>query len=170
MDLNLDDFVVARRPFNSPMEMGLRAVILLNSLSPRRVDLQRLIYLDYLLVHSGDVADGPASLHPPIPHRAGEWIIKRKRLLAGLNLMFSKELVGKALSNEGVVYYGNELSQLFAERLSAPYAERLKTVAAWVVETFVDMNDIDLSQFMHANMDKWGAEFGFESVLRGLPQ
>jgi hypothetical protein len=84
--------------------------------------------------------------------------------------MFSKELVGKVLSNEGVMYYGNELSQLFAERLSAPYAKRLKSVAAWVAETFVDMNDMDLSQFMHANMEKWGAEFGFESVLRGLPQ
>ena len=49
------------RLFNTPLECGLRLLFLLNACYPKRGDLQRLISYDYLMVHSGDVGDGPAS-------------------------------------------------------------------------------------------------------------
>ncbi|WP_338053724.1 ABC-three component system middle component 2 [Serratia liquefaciens] len=47
---------------------------------PESYDLQRLVEMDYLVVHSGD-ADGPDSLHAPLPMRAGERYILPKREL-----------------------------------------------------------------------------------------
>ena len=58
--------------FNSPVELGLRALMLLAESHPKPLDIQRLVILDYLLVHSGDLEGGPESLHPPSPLRAGE--------------------------------------------------------------------------------------------------
>ena len=64
--------------FNSPLECGLRAVVLLVECSPQELDIQRLVNYDYLLVHSGDI-NGPPSLHPDSPLRSGELLVKRRR-------------------------------------------------------------------------------------------
>ena len=52
--------------FNSALETGVRALVILVANFPAALDLQRLVDFDYLVVHSGDV-DGPESLHPPLP-------------------------------------------------------------------------------------------------------
>ena len=79
------------RPFNTPLECGLRMLFVLNAAGERRSDLQRLVSYDYLLVHSGDVDDGPESLHPPVPFRGTEVLVKRGLISAGLNQMFSRD-------------------------------------------------------------------------------
>jgi len=63
-----------RRLFNTPLECGLRMLFVLSACSPTKLDLQRLITYDYLIVHSGDVADSPDSLHPAVPFRGTEWL------------------------------------------------------------------------------------------------
>ena len=50
--------------FNTPLECGLRCAALLLAAYPAPCDLQRLVQYEYLLVHSGDVPQGPPSLHP----------------------------------------------------------------------------------------------------------
>ena len=82
-----------KRPFNTPIESGLRSLIILAEGAPWFYDLQRLVYYDYLLVHSGDVLNGPQSLHPSLPHRSGEILVRRMIVESGLNLMFSKKLI-----------------------------------------------------------------------------
>lgn len=70
-------------PFNSPLETGLRSVAILAEACPDEFDLQRLLYLDYLVVHSSD-ADGPTSLHPNTPLRNGELLVRRGLIERGL--------------------------------------------------------------------------------------
>lgn len=53
--------------FNSPYELGVRMVYLLNSLHPAGADLQKLVLLDYAIVYSNDLG-GPPSLHTPVPY------------------------------------------------------------------------------------------------------
>lgn len=42
--------------FNSPLEIGLRTLYVLNEFVDRPVSIDKMIYYDYFLVHSGDVA------------------------------------------------------------------------------------------------------------------
>ncbi len=42
-------------PFNSPIETGIRTLAILTAVFPRSLDLQYLVYFDYLVLHSGDV-------------------------------------------------------------------------------------------------------------------
>jgi hypothetical protein len=65
------------RLFNTPLECGFRLAIILDAVSGEP-DLQRLVSYDYLLVHSGDVEGGPASLHPAVPFRGTELLVKRE--------------------------------------------------------------------------------------------
>ena len=68
------------RLFNTPIESGLRMLILLADAAPTGCDLQRLAIYDYLLVHSDDVTGGPPSLHPPSPFRSGELLVRGELL------------------------------------------------------------------------------------------
>ena len=147
------------RPFNSPLECGLRMLFVLNAANGQVVDLQRLVSLDYLLVHSGDVQDGPTSLHPAVPFRGGELLVKRDMLRAGLNQMYSRELIAKRFDTNGITYQSTELTHAFVALLKSTYAAALRERAAWVIGRFGGFSDNELSVFMSERVARWGAEF-----------
>ena len=84
----------AVQTFNSPIETGVRALILLAESYPDQLDLQRILEFDYIMVHTGDV-DGPPSIHPALPLRSGELMVRRQFIERGLMLMISRGLVGR---------------------------------------------------------------------------
>jgi len=60
------------RLFNTPIEFGLRSLFILNCMAPKSSDLQRLIYYDYLILHTSDIDQQQASL-PPFPPCSAWW-------------------------------------------------------------------------------------------------
>lgn len=154
--------------FNSPLEIGLRVLYLLNELQPDGCDLQRLVYYDYILVHSSDVPDGPKSIHPKIPHRTTEILVKRELVKKGLTLMHSKQLVDSVFDSTGITYKATELTRPFLEYNKSEYSKSLKEISTWIVKKFKPYSDEKLSLFIKNNLDVWGGEFSKESLLRGI--
>ena len=150
-------------PFNSPLECGLRAVVLLVAVYPKELDLQRLVNYDYLLVHSGDVG-GPPSLHPAGPHRSGELLVKRPILEAGVSLMMTKSIIECVFSHAGIGYLAGNWSLSFLAGIESPYGRALRERAAWVAQTFEALSDDDLRAFMAQRWSAWGAEFELQAV------
>ncbi|WP_370550329.1 ABC-three component system middle component 2 [Hymenobacter sp. BT559] len=146
------------RPFNHPVEVGIRLLYILNVFHPRSFDIKHLLYMDYLLVHSAD-AGGPSSLHAAMPYRTGEWLVRRKILEAGLALMFSKELLSKHLSNDGITFSASPLTKHFLKHLKSEYALGLYTRAEWLKLKFDNMNSNQINEFMKLNLTSWGNEF-----------
>ncbi|MFZ1321131.1 MAG: ABC-three component system middle component 2 [Ignavibacteria bacterium] len=153
--------------FNSPLEIGLRVLYVLNELFPMGCDLQRLVYYDYLLIHSGDVPEGPKSIHPSIPHRSTEILVKRELLKKGLTLMNSKQLVETVFDSTGISFKASKLTRPFIEYNKSEYAKRLKEISVWLVKKFNNYSDDNLSLFIKNNLDIWGGEFSKESLFRG---
>jgi hypothetical protein len=143
-------------------------LFVLDAAAGKPSDLQRLISYDYLLVHSGDVVDGPPSLHPSVPFRGTELIVKRDLLLAGLNRMFAKELIEKSFDVSGILYCATALTKAFVMLLKTDYAESLRARSAWVMQRFGAIDNRELSAFMTANIGQWGAEFEKLSALAEL--
>src|SRR4051794_423087 len=108
-------------PFNSPLETGGRSLTILVAAFPVAFDLQRLVEMDYLVVHSGD-ADGPESLHAPLPLRAGELLVRRGLIEKGLLLMISRGLVRRIPSKDGFHYIAEETAAPFICALTADYS------------------------------------------------
>jgi hypothetical protein len=156
------------RPFNTPIESGLRLLFALNQADGRSFDLQRLVSYDYLLVHSGDVEGGPASLHPAVPFRGGELLVKRELVRAGLDAMSAKELLEKRFEPTGIFYRATALTDAFLKLLLSPYASALRTRADWVVTRFADYSDTELEDYMTANVGRWGAEFERLTIIKEL--
>ena len=156
------------RLFNTPLECGLRMLFVLNASAPSKADLQRLISYDYLIVHSGDVADSPGSLHPAVPFRGAEWLVKRDLVRNGLDLMFARELIEKKLEANGIFYIGSRLTEAFIALLKTPYSDELKKRASWVVDRFGKLQDEELENYMTVNVGRWGAEFDRLTALNDL--
>lgn len=152
-------------PFNSPIEIGLRALAVLNDAFPAAYSLQRLVIFDYLIVHSDDVPGGPIGLHPKTPRRMGELLVRRGVFHQGLLLYQSRGLVERIFNLEGVSFGATELSAAFLDALTSGYILDLRDRAAWIVKTFGDLREYELQEIVRDHVGQWGAEFEFESVL-----
>ncbi|MDH7794608.1 MULTISPECIES: ABC-three component system middle component 2 [unclassified Beijerinckia] len=156
------------RPFNTPLECGLRLLFTLDAARGCPLDLQRLVAYDYLLVHSGDVEMGPTSLHPAVPFRGGELLVKRDLVQAGLNVMFARELLTKRFEPSGIWYRSNDLTAPFLRLLVSPYASALRSRAEWVTNHFASFTDDLLENYMTQSIGRWGAEFERLTAIREL--
>lgn len=153
--------------FNTPIELGLRALIILNELSPELLDLNRLVIYDYLVTHTKDVDEEMESLHPSVPYRSGEIIIKRKVMQDGINLMYSRELLDIVYTKNGVFFKANDLSEFFINYFDSSYAREIKNYSQWLHEKFSHYSDKELNDYISDNVSKWGSEFTKESLIRG---
>lgn len=145
-------------PFNSPLEIGVRLVVLLAEIYPESLDQQQLVYLDYLMIHSGDV-DGPESLHPALPLRSGELLVKRDLVGRGLSLMQSRGLVERVVSENGIGYVADDDAGPFLDSLGAPYIQELKRCARWVVERYGLLSAEKIRPLIERFFKEWTVEF-----------
>lgn len=152
--------------FNSPLEAGLRCLIILNAGYPVDYDLARLVLYDYMLVHSGDISGGPESLHPATPHRSGELLIRRPVLESGLKLMVSRGLVNVIYKKDGIFYSATDDAAPFIDSLSSKYVTELSAKSYWLVENFDNQEFNCIQSMISDNLESWGGEFLSESIVR----
>lgn len=151
--------MTSARLFNGPVEVGLRGLVLLVEAHPDELDLQRLVTMDYFLVHSGDVAGGPQSLHPPSPLRAGEVAVRRGLLEEGLRLYRARGLVIQCLSQEGIRYAAHDSAAAFLDALSSTYVAQLRKRAEWIFDSLGLLDEHDLTSVLNDSLGHWRAEF-----------
>jgi hypothetical protein len=144
------------RTFNTPLEAGLRALFILAA-TRRAFDSQRLIYFDYMLVHSRDVG-GDESLHPRTPSQKGELLVRRRLVQDGLALMRSRELVERRFAATGIVYAATAAGRYVTEQFDSAYAAALRERAKWVIEQFADRSDEQLAELLKARIGSWEDE------------
>ncbi|WP_411862212.1 ABC-three component system middle component 2 [Xanthomonas arboricola] len=145
-------------PFNSSLETGVRSLTILVAAFPASFDLLRLVEMDYLVVHSGD-ADGPESLHAPLPLRAGELLVRRAVIEKGLSLMLSRGLVRRIPSEDGFRFVAEEAAAPFISALVADYSCRLKQRAEWAVRRFQGVSTEEIRRITHRLFERWSSEF-----------
>lgn len=145
-------------PFNSPLETGVRSLAILVAAFPVAFDLQRLVEMDYLVVHSGD-ADGPKSLHAPLPLRAGELLVRRGLIENGLILMTSRGLLQRIPTDDGFSYVAGETAAPFIASLTADYSRRLRERAEWAASRFKDVPTEGIQRITHRLFDRWSSQF-----------
>ncbi|POA96889.1 threonine transporter [Chromobacterium sinusclupearum] len=145
-------------PFNSPLETGVRSLAILVAGFPTAFDLQRLVEMDYLVVHSGD-ADGPESLHVPLPLRAGELLVRRGLIEKGLILMMSRGLIQRTLGDDGFSYVACETAAPFISSLTSEYSRRLILRAEWAFSRFENVPTEEVRRITHRIFERWSSQF-----------
>jgi len=148
-----------RLPFNSAVETGLKALVVLAEAYPRSYPLETLVIFDYLLVHSGDVDQSTTSLHPPTPMRSGELVVRRELVEAGLRLYSSRGLLQTEYNANGIEYAATEDSAPFLQSLDAGYVKELRSAAVWLVQSFGTASPQSLRKLVDERLGVWGTEF-----------
>lgn len=151
---------------NSSLEVGFRTLIILDSIFPEAIDIDTLIIYDYLILHTEDAGEGPKSLHPSTPHRSSELLVRRHLIQEGIELMESRELIQRDYSGYGISFKANQLTRPFINYFETNYSKELKLNAKWVKDFFYHLDYKDLKEYVKQNLDSWGGEFSYESVLR----
>ena len=149
--------------FNSPLETGVRSVVLLNAAAPHAYDLTHLTWLDHLVVHTGDL-DGPPSLHPDIPQRAGELVVRRQIVEEGLRLMSRLHMIERRYTDDGVLYATREEASLFVQLVRSPYGRTLKDRAAWLIDYVTSSDQEFLANLIKEKVGRWTVEFQGEGL------
>jgi ABC-3C biological conflict system middle component len=154
--------LASSRLFNGPVETGLRSLMLLAESYPKPLDVQRLVILDYLLVHSGDIDGGPPSIHPPSPLRAGEVSIRRGLLESGLHLFATKGLIRQVIDATGMSYVADDLAITFLDALTSDQCKNLRFRAQWATELAGDLTDQEAMRLLEKTIGRWKSEFVLE--------
>lgn len=145
-------------PFNSALETGVRTLAILVASYPCAHDLRRLVQYDYLIVHSAD-ADGPPSLHPPLPLRSGELLVRRGLVESGIRLMMSRGLIHLEVHQNGFLYCAVDTAGMFLNALKSSYVRELRDRAEWVASTFDALGVDELEALVKRLFEAWTTEF-----------
>lgn len=149
------------QPFNSTLETGIRALVVLEAFHPRRCDLLEMTWLDHLVVHSGDLdgQDVPESLHPDLPNRAGELLVRRQLVEKSLQLMQQVHLVEVYETEEGIAFGASEDAPSYLDLLQTPYSLALKERAGWMAERFAGLKTDEMRALIETRIGRWTADF-----------
>jgi len=146
------------QPFNSALETGVRAAVVLDATFPRCFDLAHLTWFDHLVVHTADIG-GPPSLHPDIPQRTGELLVRRKLVEDGLNLMRRLHLIDAQMTERGILYQAREETSAFVDSMRSVYAQELKARAAWLAVYLGRISDEEIAALIAERIGRWAVEF-----------
>lgn len=139
--------MAARSPFNTPLETGIRLVILLVQAYPEAYSLDRLVMLDHVLVHTSDF-NGPESVHPASPYRVAEPYVRRELIQRSLVLFRSRALIDEIPTKDGFLWRAGEPAAPFVECLTTPYHRTLRARAKWTVKHFGMATELVLAKAM----------------------
>lgn len=149
-------------PFNNSVESGLRILTILNEAFPKSFDLQNLVYLDYLTIHSADFDKTTQSLHPAVPYRSGEIMVRSSIIEKGINLFIAKNLIEKLFNSNGIEYKATENAMPFLESLEETYSINLQEKASWAIGKFLKYSKQDLKKLMTPKLSEIDNEFNIE--------
>lgn len=154
-------------PFNSKLETGIRALVVLEAFYPRHCDLLEMTWFDHLVVHTGDLAgqDVPESLHPDLPNRTGELLVRRQLVEQSLRMMHEMHLIEVLETENGIEFCAGEGAPSYLDLLQTPYSLALKQRAKWMAERFSALTAEDIRSLVEVQIGRWTAEF---RAIKGL--
>lgn len=144
--------------FNGALETGVRTVVLLNAAFPRAFDIKELTWLDHLVVHTGDIS-GPESLHPNVPQRNGELLVRRSLVEEGILLMRRLHMVESKYTLDGIVYAALEQAGPFVSLIRTDYGRALKERADWLISFLSEKGEAHLQEVISEKIGRWAIEF-----------
>lgn len=144
--------------YNTPIELGLRALVILHGRNREVMDLEKIMYLDYLCLNTSDL-NGPQSLHAPTPNRGVQVFAKKALLQKGISIMLSKELIELTVKPDGFYYGISAAGELFLTMFQTKYFLEFVDRSSWVLERWGTLSTLDIKKFIDVKIQNWGGEF-----------
>lgn len=153
--------------FNSPLEVALRILVILDKLSPQKSDLQMLIYLDYFTLYPYDSPlNDDSIMHTRTPYRGTEIAVRRQIMQESILLLIRKGLIEKSYDSSGIKYNTTKVVKPFLQYFDSVYYKKYNDVADQIVSGLSHLSFDSIDQFVKNNISNWGTEFTSEALFR----
>ncbi|CEI82956.1 ABC-three component system middle component 2 [Oceanobacillus oncorhynchi] len=149
---------------NSTLETALRILMLLRNMPDNQLDIDEILLLDYYVLHINDFNSKMESLHPSIPNRENEILVRRKIIQQSILLLDSRNLLTTNYTSSGIRYSSNQLTISFVDYLETPYAEKIKTNISKVNEKSKIELVEEIKKHIYNNPKFWLNEFEYSNT------
>jgi hypothetical protein len=144
---------------NSPIEFGLRALVLLSQIEDEGIDIDRLLIYDYLLTNSGEFNEELPSLHVETPYKYSKLIVKREVLKEGVKIFSSHGLIDITLTERGIYYKKSSYTNAFLANMTSKYKQELVNISKWIIEEVHYKDDYKIEEKINSRILEYGIEF-----------
>lgn len=144
---------------NSPIEFGLRALVLLSQIEDEGMDIDRLLIYDYILTNSGEFNEELPSLHVETPYKYSKLMVKREILKEGVKLFSDQGLIEIKLTEHGIYYKKSDYTVAFLDNMSSKYKAKLLDISKWVIENVYNKNENKIEEEINRKILLYGIEF-----------
>lgn len=131
--------------FNSDVEIGIRVMTIIESCYPIALSLDKIMYLDYLLLYGIKNENGD-TLHPSYRLQILELTERRERIKNSLLFLIKKDLISILFKNDGISYKANANSLWYLNNMTNSYSVRLREYAKTISNVYKDLEIDELKK------------------------
>lgn len=139
---------------NGPLEVGLRVLVILDAQFPRALNVDDLLVLDHVALHSGDFS-GPDSLHPALPLRAADVGARRDGIRHGVEMLIHRGLAAPKLELQGILFEASERSHSIVELIESHYLRLFRERVRWAIEASFALSPADTREALSDIVRSW---------------
>ena len=125
--------------FNSQIELGTRAALILGALDGKKIDLESIVMLDYALLYSEEFG-GPENLHPSVPNHIAEIAQRLELMPDALLFLIKRGLLDIDTESDGHFYSSNAETIQFISCLKSTYYKKAWTRLSWIKENYSNIS------------------------------
>lgn len=150
---------------NGTVDVALRLLAIMSACRIKLSEDRMAIY-SYFTIHFSDLRTNETSAHPDIPFRNCGYLKSKEVIPDAINILISRGLVDCDFSNKEITYYATETGCALYEQVEGEYKKLLVENIKKVHNSLKSMSDMQLSNIVSQNLQNWGSEFKYESILK----
>ena len=136
--------------FNSPFELSLRVLIILNT-AQLRLTIDKIVAYDFISTYSSDFGISESNLHGNNSYRFSEYTTKRIIITQSIKNLVLEGFVLPHCNKGGFSYSIYPVGKNFCSSLNDDYANGFTQIVQQTVATFSDHSDRALIQTINSH-------------------
>lgn len=156
-----------RKILNGTFEIALRVLAILTTCK-KSMTVERISIYSYFALYLADYSQEEISIHPEIPYRNSSYINSKDVMMRALEMLMTKGLAECEFDSTSLKFKSTGLGLTVYEQINGSYKTKLVDSIKRANELMKGKTDRDLNDYVYNNMEKWGSEFQYESILKEL--
>lgn len=136
--------------FNSPFELSLRVLIILNT-AQSRLTIDKIVAYDFISTYSSDFGISEFNLHGNNSYRFSEYTTKRIIITQAIKNLVVEGFVLPHCNKGGFSYSISLAGKNFCSSLNDDYANKFAQIVQQTITTFSDNSDRALVQTINSH-------------------
>lgn len=138
-------YLLMNKLFNTSFENGLRVLLILNTLSPQSVTVDRITAYDFMSIYGADFGITDTNLHGVNSFNFCELPAKRTIISAGIKEMALNGMIQVNNTKNGFTYAINETGKRFVNSIDDEYSKQYTDIIQKLNKIYSAKTDLEIT-------------------------